>query len=195
MKTCKKCGNRIPNYIWIDGIRRSLSKRRYCLDCSPFGKWNNRTLENTTNEDDKSTCVSCGKIYIYSRKRRDTRELCSSCKSNNSRFVRKIKAVEYKGGKCSKCGYDKCLGALQFHHVNPSEKEFSIGGAHCVSWERVLKELDKCILVCANCHVEMEEVKYKDWKRCREELNKTISYREYLRDSPNTPDNPQEKAA
>lgn len=62
--------------------------------------------------------------------------------------------VEYKGGECERCGYKKCIDALDFHHKNPSEKDFTIGGK---SWslERLKKEADKCILVCANCHREI----------------------------------------
>ena len=66
----------------------------------------------------------------------------------------KIKAVKYLGNKCSICGYDKCLGVLQFHHTDATQKEFSISGKS-ISWEKIQKELDKCVLVCANCHGEI----------------------------------------
>jgi hypothetical protein len=76
------------------------------------------------------------------------------------RKVIKQKALEYKGGCCSMCGYSKCPTALQFHHTDPSEKDFSISkNGHSRSWERVRNELDKCILVCANCHAEIHEIK------------------------------------
>jgi len=68
----------------------------------------------------------------------------------------KQKLVEYKGGCCEKCGYNKCLGALDFHHKNPLEKDFGIGGV-TKSFEKMKKEVDKCILVCANCHREIHE--------------------------------------
>ena len=65
-------------------------------------------------------------------------------------------AVQYKGGKCCICGYDKCITALEFHHINPNEKEFGIAAhGYTRSWEEVKKELDKCILVCSNCHKEI----------------------------------------
>ena len=67
---------------------------------------------------------------------------------------RKIKAVEYKGGKCELCNYDKNISALEFHHLNPEEKDFTISGYKC-GWEVLKKELDKCILVCSNCHREI----------------------------------------
>ena len=64
----------------------------------------------------------------------------------------KQKAVDYKGGKCSVCGYCKCLTALEFHHTNPDEKD---GYNSHWTFERNIPELDKCILVCANCHREI----------------------------------------
>lgn len=68
----------------------------------------------------------------------------------------KIKLVEYKGGCCEKCGYKKSVSALQFHHINPDEKDFTIGG-RSYSFERLKKEVDKCIMVCANCHIEIHD--------------------------------------
>jgi 5-methylcytosine-specific restriction endonuclease McrA len=68
----------------------------------------------------------------------------------------KEKAIILKGGKCQICGYDRYPGGLDFHHLDPSTKTFGIGsGGHSRSWQRVLEELEKCILVCANCHREI----------------------------------------
>lgn len=66
----------------------------------------------------------------------------------------KLLAVEYKGGKCERCGYHKCIDALDFHHLDTSIKEFGIGSGSTKAWEIVKKELDKCELLCANCHRE-----------------------------------------
>lgn len=66
----------------------------------------------------------------------------------------KQRAIEYKGGKCVVCGYNRCIRSLQFHHLDPSEKDFNLA-AVTRKWERVKPELDKCILVCANCHGEI----------------------------------------
>lgn len=69
----------------------------------------------------------------------------------------KMMAIEYKGGCCQLCGYDKYPGGLDLHHINPDQKEFGIGSkGYTRSWEKVKAELDKCILVCANCHREIE---------------------------------------
>lgn len=71
---------------------------------------------------------------------------------------KKIKnlAIEYKGGKCICCEYNKCTNALEFHHLDPSIKEFNIGKNGATrSWEKVKIELDKCVLLCSNCHREI----------------------------------------
>lgn len=61
--------------------------------------------------------------------------------------------LEY-GGKCINCGYNKCLDALQFHHIDPAEKEFHLGNSRGKKLEVIKKELDKCLLLCSNCHIE-----------------------------------------
>ena len=74
-----------------------------------------------------------------------------------SKRRRKIKllAIEYKGGKCNICGYNKYVGALDLHHVN-GKKYFTIGDdGYAHSWTKIKKELDKCILICSNCHREL----------------------------------------
>jgi len=66
----------------------------------------------------------------------------------------KKKAVEYKGGKCQKCGYDKYQGALIFHH-RENNKSFDVSGhGNTRSWKRVKEELKKCDILCLNCHAE-----------------------------------------
>ena len=67
----------------------------------------------------------------------------------------KAKAIEYKGGKCERCGYSKYVGALEFHHRDPTKKDFSIGHGSIRSWARTKEELDKCIMLCSNCHKEV----------------------------------------
>jgi hypothetical protein len=70
------------------------------------------------------------------------------------RIRTKIEKVDYKGGVCVLCGYDKYVGSLEFHHVNPDEKDHEKTSID-MSLERCKSELDKCILVCANCHREI----------------------------------------
>ena len=64
--------------------------------------------------------------------------------------------VDYKGGCCLICGYNKYMGALEFHHLNPKEKDFNLSHMKKYTFDdRIKNELDKCILVCSNCHREI----------------------------------------
>lgn len=95
----------------------------------------------------------CGKEYVPTSKGNGA-IMCKSCVSNRRRFELKKKAVDYLGGKCIDCGYDRYLEALEFDHIDPTLKEFSISGSHGRSWDVIKAELDKCALRCANCHRE-----------------------------------------
>lgn len=66
----------------------------------------------------------------------------------------RLELIEKLGGKCSKCGYDRNVAALHFHHIR--DKEFSIDSSNLQhkNSQKVLEEVDKCILLCANCHTE-----------------------------------------
>ena len=72
-----------------------------------------------------------------------------------SRQRLKEKLVKYKGGKCEICGYNKCINALEFHHLDPTKKDFGIANGNAIAFEKAKKEVDKCILVCSNCHREI----------------------------------------
>ena len=114
-------------------------------------------------------CPICGKAFISNN---HFRNYCFECIPSGltpteglrrkKRLIKQV-LVDYKGGKCELCGYNKCLGALEFHHLNPNEKEFEISkknlNNNTVTIEDLKKEADKCILVCANCHAELH---YKD---------------------------------
>ena len=72
----------------------------------------------------------------------------------------RLKSIEHLGGKCIVCGYSKYEGALEFHHLDDNSKDFGLSSKGMTrSWERIKKELDKCILVCANCHREIHSQK------------------------------------
>ena len=108
-------------------------------------------MENTIIKE----CVIHGNTKFSYRK--DGRYRCRKCSSDfviKRRQQLKIMSVEYKGGKCLICGYDKCLSALEFHHLNPNEKDFQVSGKS-ISWDKIKNELDKCVLVCSNCHQEI----------------------------------------
>jgi hypothetical protein len=138
-KTCLKCGEIFPTRITIDKKRYDLSGRKNCLSCVPFKSRNGRGILYSGWTDE--------------RKRRH--RALASLKGKE----RKKLLVEYKGNCCSVCGYNKSIRALQFHHRNPDEKSFELSSNEIKSknWELVLKEADKCDLVCANCHCEIHD--------------------------------------
>jgi 5-methylcytosine-specific restriction endonuclease McrA len=80
-----------------------------------------------------------------------------SLATSNYRRRRKENLIKVCGGKCALCGYDKIPDSLEFHHIDPTTKSFGIAsGGTCHDLEADLQEVQKCILVCANCHREIE---------------------------------------
>lgn len=79
---------------------------------------------------------------------------CSTELKQTRRSMLKEKSVEYMGGECKHCAYKKSFSALEFHHLDPNEKDFSLAEMGSKKWETIKIELDKCILLCANCHRE-----------------------------------------
>lgn len=85
---------------------------------------------------------------------------CAKCNSDAvSKRRRRVKRilVEEAGGACRLCGYSRCVAALEFHHVAPAEKRFTLSHRGVTrSIERARAEAQKCVLLCANCHAEVE---------------------------------------
>ncbi len=151
MPVCQKCSIKFSNLTVIDGKTRNLCSRRYCLDCSPWMAKKDKKPSIT------SECRECKRQFVYNRKAGHRLHICNSCSANKRRFRIKRILVEYKGGKCIRCGYDSNFKALAFHHRDPSSKDFDIGGSHCRSLEKMKAEVDKCDLLCFNCHVEVHD--------------------------------------
>jgi hypothetical protein len=115
----------------------------------------------------KHFCGNCEEYLPYSefyiRKRGGYSGHCKKCNVKVSierlehKYVsRKSKAIELKGGCCEKCGYKKNFAALCFHHKDPSTKSFGIDARNIRmrNWDLILEEIDKCSLLCHNCHME-----------------------------------------
>jgi transposase len=85
---------------------------------------------------------------------------CLRCRSDAvTRRRRKVKQilVEEFGGRCQICGYDRCISSLEFHHTEPNEKRFALGHRGVArSLAKARTEAEKCVLLCANCHAEVE---------------------------------------
>ena len=100
-------------------------------------------------------CQRCGKHFVVDKSKGNAGVYCSSCRTTLRRQKIIQKAIEYLGGKCMKCGYNKNIAALEFHHKNPTEKDFTISrNSASKKWDIIQLELDKCDLLCSNCHRE-----------------------------------------
>lgn len=120
----------------------------------------------TTVIDGKKKCSKCGEnkpvVQFHSRKDRPgtLQPFCKQCgaKAVSNREKRiKLACIKYKGGKCESCGIesdDSNTGIFEFHHAEPEHKDFSISSAKGKSIQHLTTELDKCQLLCANCHVK-----------------------------------------
>ncbi|MBO4400294.1 MAG: HNH endonuclease [Selenomonadaceae bacterium] len=148
MKKCALCGKEFPFIVNIDGKPRNLKNRKYCLDCSPFGKHNTKTI----NREYK--CRVCGDTdpAHFPKGRYGECRKCRNRYNKKADKTNKLQAVIYLGGKCSCCGYDKYLCALDIHHIDPDDKNENFRRHSGWSWKKLKQELDKCILLCANCH-------------------------------------------
>ena len=98
-------------------------------------------------------CGETDPVKFY-QKRKNKCIACSLIADVQFGVKKKQKAVDFLGGKCVVCGYDKYNGALHFHHTDPTQKE-DWGSSRNWGFDRLKKELIKCILVCGNCHAEI----------------------------------------
>lgn len=135
MKTCANtnCNKQFSSWLKIGTKFHNLNNRRFCLTCSPFKQHNTRDIT-------KPKSIRIPGAYADVKKFRKRK---------------KVKAVEYLGGKCQICSYNKSPFVLEFHHKDPSQKDFGISSKSAWGFERIKCELDKCALLCPNCHREV----------------------------------------
>ena len=139
---CKKCAKDITHYDKV---------RTVCDECHAA-----KPVEPT-----EITCSKCketkptSEFYKRSGRPGQYQSYCKPCLlyAQSKRWVdRKIKAIEHMGGKCIDCGYTGHRAAFQFHHLDPTTKDVDWNKLRLRSWDKIKLELDKCVLLCANCH-------------------------------------------
>lgn len=152
MKVCCLCELEFDNWIVIEGKKRNLTNRKYCLSCSPFKLHNTRPINSVIVESDKKDRKTYKKDY-WSRQ---------DVKANKNGYMKERReaqkrvAIDYKGGACVVCGYNRCARSLAFHHCDPTKKEFGLSSKGLLKeWSVIKVELDKCVLLCSNCHMEV----------------------------------------
>lgn len=143
------------------------STKKYCSDeCTNAArriryaelKKNTPQKEKQNNCKEKK-CLLCGRTFKPKTASANQRSCCYDCMPEGTQlrrgdFLAKIKIS--RGGQYERCGYNKCLKALEFHHLDPAEKDFTISNDH-FKLEEAIKESKKCILLCANCHRELHD--------------------------------------
>lgn len=152
MPICVECKQSFPTRKRLGNKIVSLHNRKYCLDCSPYGKRIKCGPKPKSISILEKKCIKCGKTNKAKKNL-----VCNTCRSFESRTKNKLKAIEIKGGQCQKCGYNKSRKALVFHHRDPSTKHFTIAWAWHLSWQKIQEEIEKCDLLCSNCHIELHE--------------------------------------
>lgn len=146
-KKCRKCNCYITK------------SRTYCKDC-----WSGKQKSFVVHEIsiNRQRCLNCNIVstsensYIARKRYSSYCKICSKSLLKQTKTNLKLRCIKYKGGKCEKCGYCKNSSALAFHHLDPSAKDFNIGDMYSTKFDVKLKqELDKCMLLCFNCHQEI----------------------------------------
>lgn len=167
MPVCRKCGKHFPNRLNVNGEIKNAQNRKYCLECSPYGEHNTKKIHIFPEQQRGSetrTCPRCkqskSRLEFYDRRKTEGASVyckkCTGLQTIERQQEFKKKCVEYKSNRCSVCGYDKYFGALEFHHLDPSKKDFSLAHVRLTAFNAKVKiELDKCILLCSNCHREL----------------------------------------
>jgi hypothetical protein len=124
----------------LSTVRRRLEAGERAPSVIRRCRWHGFTEHLLTSGGKRYRCRRCRVAAVSARRRRV-----------------KLALVEAAGGACRLCGYDRYPGALQFHHLDPAQKAFAIADRGVArSLERALAEARKCVLVCANCHAEIE---------------------------------------
>ena len=133
----------MPTKKEIDNFQLLYDKYKSSIKVAQISGWSKATvLKYLKNKRTKLTDVE--------RKKRNSQSVIEW------RRRTKIKLIKYKGGKCEICGYNKCIDALEFHHKDPKQKDFNISKmGYGRKFEILLKEVDKCNLLCSNCHREI----------------------------------------
>lgn len=169
IKVCSGCDQEKPHY-WIIDKRRKITKgyvSSHCRECKAVRERRRRKHKAIRKPPERFQCRLCNYIALHDwiADIRNTeggyyRAHCQECqrtKTADAWWQIKCAAVEYLGGKCVDCGLkDSCMGVYDFHHRNPSQKSYSIGdlfkGKSARQLDDIKPELDKCDLLCANCH-------------------------------------------
>ena len=153
---CIMCGNE------FEAIK---STKKYCsIECQNAMRRQKyaereRIPKDINYKGNEKICPICNNTFFPKTAMANQRMCCYNCMPDGVQLTRGMflaKIKETRGGKCIRCGYDRCIKALEFHHIDPSKKDFTISNDHFRLQEAV-EETKKCILICSNCHKELHD--------------------------------------
>lgn len=127
---------------------KKVKEKLFCVICATELQGNQKMY----------CCNNCKAKAHYNKQKNKSIITGNTAFSQERRGMsRKLELIEKKGGGCSICGYNKNIAALEFHHTDASQKELKLDKRTLSnsSMEKILKELEKCILLCSNCHKEL----------------------------------------
>ncbi len=159
MPKCEKCSNEFKRRVKINGSPILLSSTRAsCLKCVPYKKMGApRKFRREADGQKERQCQTCHKWLSNNQFRYETGLQCMPCRNSKAKprtlgykLQLKKRAVIHMGGRCHDCKQQFPLGVYDFHHLDPTQKDFSISKK--TNFEEVKVELDKCVMLCKNCH-------------------------------------------
>lgn len=141
---------------WRDTIDPSTvapSVKKVCNSCHEVKDchWM-KSFTQTGIPEYRAKCNDCQNAYL--RRMAKASRTKMTTQALDRKMINKLKCVTYLGGACASCGYSKCPKAMTFHHREPADKGFTISTKLDYSWAILQPELDKCELLCFNCHME-----------------------------------------
>ena len=150
--------NQIAKELKITGAGVRYHMKKWNLHSQHLSIQDKACYRTNTHKE----CPRCKEIKTLDKfDRRSNGNIQSYCRVciNVNRYSlikqHKITLIQEFGGKCIKCNYNKNISALEFHHLDPKTKDFHFSSTKTTNIDKIRKELDKCILVCANCHREV----------------------------------------
>jgi hypothetical protein len=126
---------------------------RICRDCKQLKMctWSS-SFTQTGKPEYKTRCDDCHNKYLSDLSK--AKRVRVTSQALDRKYLAKKRCVDYLGGRCVQCGYDRCIKAMTFHHRDPATKEFTVSQMLDRAWPVLKAELDKCDLLCFNCHME-----------------------------------------
>lgn len=151
--TCQVCGKQ---------VEAQKSTKKYCSrSCENKARWQREKQKKEAKklgiDLDLKYCLICNAPFKPREMSANQRTCCYDCMPEGTQLQRSgfIDLLrKQRGGKCQRCGYSTYLGALDFHHLDPNEKDFTIGNRDFRLVD-CIEESKKCILICTNCHREI----------------------------------------